>query len=127
MKMKTKHLYLVTAIVSLVFALALLLMPTVMLSLFGVTYTKGAAAMGQLVAVELTVSGVILLMVRDVVDLKVRTALNIGNMVAGVLGVFIALNSTLNGAFGWFGYVIAAIYALMVVAFGYFQFFGPVN
>jgi len=126
--MKTKHLYLVTAIVSLVFALALLLMPTVMLSLFGVTNpARSSTVLAQLIAVELTVSGVILLMLREVMDLKVRTALNIGNMVAGVLGVVVTLNATLTGTFGWFGYVIAAIYALIAVAFGYFQFFGPVN
>jgi hypothetical protein len=125
--MKTKHLYLATSIVSLVFALGFLLMPSVMLSLFGVAYTKGAAAFGQLVAVELTVSGVILLMAREVMDLKVRTAINIGNMVAGVLGVAVTLNATLTGVFGWFGYVTLTIYALIAIAFAYFQFFGPVN
>jgi nitrate reductase gamma subunit len=116
-------LYLITAAVSLLLALSLLLMPSVMLGVFGMAATKSAATLAQLIAVELTVSGVFTFLMRDTTDPKVRSSLNYANIVAGVLGVIVALNGTLTGAFGWFGYVILAIYLFMAVAFGYIQFF----
>lgn len=125
--MKLRNLYLLNSVISLLFALGLLLMPSVMLGLFGMAYTRDAGVLGQLIAVELVVGGMITLLARDVTDMNARAAINYGNIIAGVLGVVVALNGTLTGAFGWFGYVILAIYAFLVVAFGYFQFFGPMD
>ncbi len=125
--MKLRNLYLLNSVISLLFALGLLLMPSVMLGIFGMAYTKDAAVLGQLIAVELVVGGLITLLARDVTDATARTAINYGNMVAGVLGVVVTLNGILTNAFGWFGYVILVIYAILGIAFAYFQFFGPVD
>jgi hypothetical protein len=125
--MKLRHLYLVNSVISLLFALGLFLMPSVMLALFGMNYTRDAALLGQLLAVELVVGGLITLLARETTDPKTRSAINYANMVAGVLGFIVALNGTLTNAFGWFGYVIMGIYAFIALAFAYFQFFGPVD
>jgi nitrate reductase gamma subunit len=121
--MKLRNLYLLNSVICLVFAIGFLLMPSITLNLFGMDYTKDAAMLGQLIAVELVVGGLITLLARDVTDAKARTAINTGNMVAGVLGIVVALNGTLTGVFGWFGWVILAVYAFVAVAFAYFQFF----
>jgi len=42
-----------------------------------------------------------------------------------VLGFVVALNATLTGVLGWFGYVLLAIYAAVALGFAYFQFFAP--
>ena len=125
--MKLRNLYLLNSVISLLFALGLLLMPSVMLGLFGMAYTRDAGVLGQLIAVELVVGGMITLLARDVTDMNARAAINYGNIIAGVLGVVVTLNGTLTGAFGWFGYVILAIYAFIAIAFAYFQFFGPMD
>jgi hypothetical protein len=125
--MKLRNLYLLNSVISLLFALGLLLMPSVMLAIFGMTYTKDAVVLGQLIAVELVVGGMITLLARDVTDMTARSAINYGNIIAGVLGIVVTLNGILTGAFGWFGYVILAIYAFLVIAFSYFQFFGPMD
>ena len=121
--MKQRTIYMIGAALNLLFALGLFLMPSVMLGLFGMHDTKDAAVLGQLVAVELVVSGVIALLLRDTADPKSRSAVNFANLAAGALGVIVCLNGTLTGAFGWFGWVVAAIYLFLVVAFAYLQFF----
>lgn len=123
--MKLRNLYLLNSVVSLVFALALLLMTPVMLSLFGMNNNAETRTLCQLLAVELVVNGLVTLSARDVTDPQARSAINYANMIAGVLGFVVALNATLTGVFGWFGYVIVGIYAFMALAFAYFQFFGP--
>ena len=123
--MKLRNLYLLNTVISLVFAVGLLLMTPIMLGLFGMDKTKDAVVLGQLLAVELVVGGLTTLLARDVTDSKARSAINNGNMVAGVLGFVIALNATLVGVFGWFGYVIIAVYVIVALGFAYFQFFAP--
>lgn len=121
--MKQRTIYLINTGVCLLFAIGLLLMPSIMLGLFGMNDTEQAAVLGQLIAVELVVGGVITMIARDTTDAKTRTAINYANMAAGALGVIVALNGTLTGAFGWFGWVLTAVYLLVAAAFAYLQFF----
>jgi ABC-type tungstate transport system substrate-binding protein len=123
--MNLRNLYLVNTVVSLGFALGFLLMSPLLLGLFGMEYTADARTLGQLIAVELVVGGVITLLARDVTDAKALRAINTGNFAAGLIGTVIALLATLSGVMGWFGYVVTAVYLFIAVAFGYFQFMKP--
>jgi hypothetical protein len=119
--MNLRNLYFVNTIVSLGFALGFLLMSPFLLGLFGMDNTADTRTLGQLIAVELVVGGVITLLARDVTDSKALSAINTGNFVAGL----IALLATLSGVMGWFGWVVTAVYLFIAVAFGYFQFMKP--
>ena len=123
--MKLRNLYLLNTIVSLAFALGFLVMSSFLLGLFGMEVTPDTQTLGQLIAVELVVGGVITLLARDVTDSKATTAINTGNFLAGVIGTVVALLATLSGVMGWFGYVVTAVYLFIAVAFGYFQFMKP--
>lgn len=125
--MKLKNLYLLNTVLALVFALGLFLMTPIMLKLFGMNNTKDTVTLSQFIAVELVVSGLTTFLARDVADRAARNAINTGNMIAGVLGFIVALNATLSGVMGWFGYVVVVIYAVIAVGFAYFQFFGPAD
>ena len=96
-----------------------------LLGLFGMEYTADTRTLGQLIAVELVVGGVITLLARDVTDSKALSAINTGNFVAGLIGTVIALLATLSGVMGWFGWVVTAVYLFIAAAFGYFQFVKP--
>ena len=123
--MKLRNLYLLNTIVSLGFALGFLVMSSFLLGLFGMDNTADTRTLGQLIAVELVVGGVITLLARDVTDSKATSAINTGNFVAGLIGTVIALLATLSGVMGWFGWVVTAVYLFIAVAFGYFQFMKP--
>ena len=123
--MNLRNLYLLNTIVSLGFALGFLLISSFLLGLFGMDNTADTRTLGQLIAVELVVGGVITLLARDVTDAKALRAINTGNFVAGLIGTVIALLATLSGVMGWFGWVVTAVYLFIAVAFGYFQFMKP--
>ena len=121
--MKQRIVYLAYSGVALLFALGLLLMPSVMLGLFGMNDTEQASMLGQLIAVELAFGGFVTFLTRDTTDAKTRSAINFANIAAGVLGVIVTLNGTLTGAFGWFGWVLVVVYLIVAAAFAYLQFF----
>ena len=120
--MNLRNLYLINSMISLGFALGFFLISPFLLGLFGMEDTPEARSLAQLIAVELVVGGVTTLLARDVTDAKATGAINTGNFLAGLLGTVIALRATLTGVMGGFGYVVAAVYLFVAVAFGYFQF-----
>ena len=123
--MKLRNLYLANTIITLVLALGLLLMTSVMVDLFGMNNVAETRTLSQLLGVGLVVSGMITLLTREVTDPMARSAINYSNLIAGVLGVVVALNATLTGVFGWFGWVLVVVYLFIALGFGYFQFLAP--
>lgn len=123
--MKLRNLYLANSIITLVLALGLLLMTTVMVNLFGINNVAETRTLSQLLGVGLVVSGMITLLTREVTDPMALSAINYSNLIAGVLGVVVALNATLTGVFGWFGWVLVVVYLFIALGFGYFQFIAP--
>ena len=123
--MKLRNLYLANSIITLVLALGLLLMTSVMVDLFGMNNVAETRTLSQLLGVGLVVSGMITLLTREVTDPMARSAINYSNLIAGVLGVVVALNATLTGVFGWFGWVLVVVYLFIALGFGYFQFLAP--
>ena len=123
--MKLRNLYLANSIITLVLALGLLLMTSVMVNLFGVNNGAETRTLSQLFGVGLVVSGMITLLAREVTEPMARSAINFSNLIADVLGVVIALNATLTGVFGWFGWLLVVVYLVLALGFGYFQFLAP--
>ena len=123
--MKLRNLYLANSIIMLVLALGLILMTSVMVNLFGVNNGAETRTLSQLFGVGLVVSGMITLLAREVTDPMARSAINFSNLIADVLGVVVALNATLTGVFGWFGWLLVVVYLLLALGFGYFQFLAP--
>ena len=123
--MKLRNLYLANSIITLVLALGLILMTSVMVNLFGVNNGAETRTLSQLFGVGLVVSGMITLLAREVTDPMARSAINFSNLIADVLGVVVALNATLTGVFGWFGWLLVVVYLVLALGFGYFQFLAP--
>ena len=123
--MKLRNLYLANSIIMLVLALGLILMTSVMVNLFGVNNGAETRTLSQLLGVGRVVSGMITLLAREVTDPMARSAINFSNLIADVLGVVVALNATLTGVFGWFGWLLVVVYLLLALGFGYFQFIAP--
>jgi len=123
--MKLRNLYLANSIITLVLALGLLLMTSVMVNLFGLNNGAETRTLSQLLGVGLVVGGMTTLLAREVTDPMARSAINFSNLIADVLGVVVALNATLTGVFGWFGWLLVVVYLFLALGFGYFQFLAP--
>jgi len=125
--MKLRNLFLANTAVSLLFALGLLLMPAVLLDLFGLPVNDGARLLGQFVGVELLVGGLITFFAKDSRDINTRQMITLSNLIATGIGVIVALGGTLSGTMNTSGWVLVAIYLLLALGFGYFQFLAPVE
>ena len=123
--MRLRTLFLLNTIVALLFALGFLLMPGVLLDLFGFINTAGAKLLGRLIGVELLVGGLITLLSRDSRDSNVLQAIILANLIASVVGFVVSLGGMLSGAMGLMGWLIVATYLLLSLGFGYFQVIGP--
>jgi len=125
MKMKLRNVFMLNSVVSLLIALSLLLVPAVLLDLFGFPNNAGTKLLGQLIGVELLVGGLVTYYAKDSTDYNTRQGINLSNFVACVIGFIVSLGGTLSGAMNSMGWVVAAIYLLLAAGFGYFQFLGP--
>jgi uncharacterized membrane protein YfcA len=109
----------------LLFALGFLLMPGVLLDLFGFINNAGAKLLGRFIGVELLVGGLITFFARDSRDSHAQEAIILANLIASVVGFIASLAGVISGAMGVMGWLIVATYLLLSLAFGYFQLVGP--
>ena len=123
--MKMRNVFLLNTVVSLLFALGLLLVPAVLLDLFGFPNNAGTKLLGQLIGVELLVGGLVTFYAKDSTDFNTRQGINLANLVATVVGFVVSLGGVLSGAMNSTGWILVAIYLLLASGFGYFQFLGP--
>jgi len=123
--MKLRNLLVLNGVVLVLFALGLLLMPTALLDLFGFGSSAAAKLLGQLVGVELLANGLVSAFAMDVREHSTRRALTLSFFIADVIGFIVSVGGVLSGAVNELGWVIAVVYLLLALGFGYFQFIGP--
>jgi hypothetical protein len=123
--MKLRNLFLFNTIVALLFALGFLVLPGVLLNLFGFTNDPSTKLLGRFVGVELLVGGLITYLARDSRESNALQAITLANFVASLVGFLASLGGMLSGAMGVLGWLIVVTYLLLSIGFGYFQFVGP--
>ncbi len=121
--MKLRNLYLIHSLIAFIFALGLLLIPSTVLELYGLSGTLGEKLLAQLFGVQLLFAGLVTLFARDVTEPAARNAINYGVMAAAIVGVVISVGGTLSGAMNALGWSAVVIYGAIAITFAYFQFF----
>ncbi len=81
--------------------------------------------MGQLFGAALIAIGLISWHSRNAADSDARRAIILAIFIADGIGFVIALIGQLNDVVGSLGWLTVAIYFLLSLGFGYFQFFKP--
>jgi hypothetical protein len=123
--MKLKVLFIITAIISIVFGVVFVLIPWQLYSLYGIESGAGLNYMGQLFGAALIALGLISWQSRNAADSDARKAIILTFFIADGIGFVIALIGQLNEVVGSLGWLTVAIYFLLAVGFGYFQFSKP--
>jgi hypothetical protein len=123
--MKLNTLFTITAVVSLAYAIGLLLLPATLLTMYGVTSGPGEQLMTQLFGVELLAVGLVAWFARNVTDSSARRAILLAFLISQVIGVVVTLMGTLSGGFNAVGWSAVAIYLLLGLGSAYFQFMKP--
>jgi hypothetical protein len=123
--MKFSNLLLVNAVVALVYGIGLVLLPSTLLSMYGVTPGPAVNLASQLFGVELLHVGLICWFARNVSDGPAQRALILASLIGQVFGLIVVLMGTLSGVFNAVGWSAVAIYLLLGLGYAYLQFMKP--
>lgn len=119
--MKVSTFLIIKAIVSLAFGIALVLLPVVLMGLYGVTLDPVGAFMARFVGACLIGIGLICWLGRSVADDGQR-AITLALFIGDTVGSIVALVGQLSGLMNALGWMIVAIWLLLALGNGYCRF-----
>ena len=123
--MKLSTLLTLNAIVSLVYGIGFVLVPTTILSIYGMSPGPSINLMGQFFGVELIAVGLLSWFARFVQDSYAERAIIQAFLISVVIGLIVSLMGVLSGAFSAVGWSAVLIYLFFSLGYAYFQFIKP--
>ncbi len=120
--MKLSNLMVLNAVIALLFGIGLVLLPSTVLSIYGVTPGPAVNLAAQLFGVELIHVGVFCWLARNVADRPAQRAFILASLTSNVLGVIVSVMGTLAGVFNAVGWSAVGIYVILGLGYVYFQF-----
>jgi hypothetical protein len=125
--MNTRTVLTVAAVIGLVFALGLILMPAFMGTLYGTGTSPNQLLLARLFGSALLGFGLMNWMARDL-DYSALRPILFGNLAGDVVGFIVCVMGTLGGVMNSMGWLSVALYLLLSLGFGYLYFMGqPVS
>ena len=118
--MKLSTLFTINAIVAFLFGLAFVLIPELVLSLYGVTLSVNGIYISRLLGAAFLGFGVISWLVKNSSGSVELRAIVFALFLSEILGFFISLFYQLRGISNALGWTTVAIYLLLGAGFGYF-------
>ena len=123
--MKLKTLMIITSIVAIVFGVVFVIIPSQVHSLYG--HGTGDVMdnlnyMGQLFGTALIGIGLLTWTARNSADSEARKAIVFALFVSNGIGFVVTLIGQINNVVNVLGWSTVAIYFLLALGFGYFQF-----
>ena len=119
------NLFIINAVISLVFGVAAVLAPALLMSFYGITLSPAGIVVTRLFGAALLSHCALTWLARDAPDSEARRAIVLALLIADVIGFIVALLGQLAGLANPFGWSIVAIYLLLALGYGYFQFLKP--
>ena len=124
--MRLRSFLLFGTVVALLFALALLLGPAVILKFFGLTGSVTEVLLAQLIGAALIGAGILSWFAKDFTDGQAIqgavVSLFVANAVAFVVSLLAVLGKVTKGGNAW---IVVILFLIFAAGFAYFQFFGP--
>jgi hypothetical protein len=125
--MNTRTVMTIAAVIALVFALGLILMPAFMGTLYGTGTSPNQLLLARLFGSALLGFGLINWLARDS-DYATLRPIILGNLVGDLVGLIVCVMGTLGGVMNSMGWLSVALYLLLALGFAYLYFMGqPVN
>jgi hypothetical protein len=123
--MKLSTMFIIYAVISAIFGLTFIFMPQTALALYGITLSPGGILIARLFGAALLEFALLSWLVRNAGDSEARKAIILAVFVGEVVGFIVALVGQLSGEVNALGWSTVAIYLLLALGFGYFQFIKP--
>ena len=119
--MKLSNFLIVKAIISLIFGLGFVFVPSVLMSIYGVTLDAGGALVGQMLGAALTGIGLICWFARAA-DKQALQAITQSLFIGDSIGFIVTLIAQLAGTMNALGWLTVAIWLFLALGLGYFRF-----
>ena len=123
--MTLRNLFIVNAVIALFFGLSFVLAPALTLSLYGVTVSAAGILLARLLGATLLGICVFTWFTKDPEDSKAQRGIVLGQLVHTAIGFIVLLLGQLAGVVNPLGWSTVAIYLLLALGYGYFQFVKP--
>jgi hypothetical protein len=123
--MKLNTLLIINAVVILVYAAGALFIPATMLMMYGMTTGPGEQLMTRYFGMSMLTLGLLSWLARNTADFIARRAIVIAFLVFDIAGVVVSILGTLSAVMSPLGWQVVAIFLLLCLGFGYFQFAKP--
>jgi hypothetical protein len=124
--MKLSNLMAIKAVIVVFFGVCYILIPVPLLSFFGLTMNQGGTAIAQLFGASFILLGILLWLAKNAPGSEVTLrALVLAVFIGDAIGFLVALMGQLSGTFSSLGWIVVALYFLLALGFGYFQFVKP--
>ncbi|MCK5317018.1 MAG: hypothetical protein KAJ55_03845 [Anaerolineales bacterium] len=120
--MKLSTLMIINAVVTAVFGVSFVLVPGQIASIYGVEASAILKYVGQLLGTAMVGFAVLTWSARNAADSQARRAIVLALFIGNAVGFVVALIGQLNNVVGALGWSSVAIYLLLALGFGYFQF-----
>lgn len=120
--MKLKTLMIINTIVAIVFGILFVIVPVQTYSCYNITADEHLIYMGRLFGSALVGFGILTWMARNATDSDARKAILYALFTADCIGFVVALIGQINNVVNALGWSTVAIYLLLALGFGYFQF-----
>jgi len=123
--MTLRNFFIVKAVITVCFGAGFVLAPAPLLSLYGVTVSAAGILLARLLGAALLGYAVVAWSARNAEDSKARRGIVLGEFIHCAIGFIVTLLAQLSGIFNPLGWSIVAIYLLLALGYGYFQFLKP--
>lgn len=123
--MKFSNVVVVNAVIALVYGIGLVLVPSTVLSIYGVTPGPAVNLASQLIGVEMIHVGLICWLARNVSDGPAQKAIILASLIGQLIAVIVSTMGTLSGVFSAVGWSAVAIYLVLAAGYAYLQFMKP--
>jgi hypothetical protein len=123
--MKFSNVLVVNAVIALVYGIGLVLVPSTVLSIYGVTPGPAVNLASQLIGVEMIHVGLICWLARNVSDGPAQKAIILASLIGQLIAVIVSMMGTLSGVFSAVGWSAVAIYLVLAAGYAYLQFMKP--
>jgi len=123
--MKLSTIFTINAIIAAIFGLTFVFVPETAIANYGATLSPSGVLVARLYGAALLCFAVLTWFARNAGDSEARKAIILALFVGDAVGFIVALLGQLSGVVNALGWSTVAIYLLLALGFGYFQFIKP--
>jgi len=123
--MSYKVVFVINALVALVFGVAFLVVPTIALKQFGVDEYASTKLVLQFFGTGLLTIGLLAWFAKNVTDAGVQKGMGVAMLIGSVAGLVMSVIGVATGAVRTLGWLAIVIYAVFVLGYGFLVFLQP--